>query len=1668
MPTSCAFDATLLERLPTVLAVPLHQFAAATEAEQRLHRLCDAAEVIGRFCTVLGVAEARLPGERHQLPERLVKVLGPTIQTPTFARWLSMARDLADFLSADRALPLALPELPRFIRDVLLKTAPPGNRYLDGSLLELRNTLAHGGAMSAAMADYLLRGDPTGLPRGLPSSVPAEADAEAEEVAAEAEPPLDTTRFAGWEAVLADVVKDLADLLDGSRLGSFDGEAARLLAGVEPSGEVVPLSADLRLALRELKLQGHVLLLRDGRWLDLWPLCDHGKARLSSLRGLLESESEAPLLYYRGEPQRLLYAAFGATPPVSERGDAVADFEALFRPTPRKETAPEIALDFTEELRRDSLQLVGRAAELKHVKEILGRTTSGVLWLSGTGGIGKSFLTARVAVNHGNDLTRWCCIPWRFRVSDTDRSNPNTFLRHAITRLARWPVLGRGDVRPDLDSNKLPAQLDELLRAGGQLQPAGKDQKPPRVLFVLDGLDEAARLSPDLLEWPFRFAYPNVVWLCSGRPDRATDKAFAAERCTHLFPGGLPAMSTGDVRALLYQELGEQKYELLGLDRRDAAGNLTNALVEAIVAKSEGLPLYVRFLVEDLLTGHFELTGRLKSKLPQGLSAYYEDLLERSGIDDVQGMLPNLLGAVVWAQGPVAEELLFELLRRLDQVSPREEERLRADIRQGLQRVASMVRLAALPEGGLGYEPYHTTFRDHFRGSTARLGRTNNRAREAFVRLTKDWRNVREAAARRYVFRHGPQHLLDEHCDDDLYALARDEAVLRAQVEELPGEPEAPLRTLQAALTAAGRRDDAAGMAEFLLRHAQQTHALRNESPLTALRHGNLDRALRLADLAAPERALAYHLLLAWKLCESGRTEAARYVLDQLTRRQLPRLNEHFSETVAAILAPISKFCPAAVMELASRLLGDSGSVQLVALLLSQGLLALARSLMGLIPEVDKRANVLGEIAVAQANAGETEAAHLSLDQALQAAQSLIAPDKQVAALAGIAAAQARAGQVEEGLRTARAIGGPDSQARALVPIAELQAKAGNVEAALQTARAINDPKSQARALARIAIIQAQVGKTEAALQTTGAINDPGWRDEALTAVAAAQARAGQVEVALQTARSLDRYYQARALKAIAMVQAEAGLAEAALQTASAIDLLSQWPGALGAIAAALARAGQAETAKVTLEQALQNTDAINDSYFRVEALVAIAAAHAQAGLAQATLPTAGAIGENDFYRLWEALQPIAVEQVRAGEAEAARLTFAQILQAGNSCDDFSFRARALQAIAVRQARTGQAEAAHLSFEGAVQAAGAINDSRSRTRLLAEIAEEQAQAGLEEAARRTFERAHQEADAIHPHDRPEALGNIAAAQVRAGHGETARLTFEQAIEEARVCYDSERRASTVLGIMAAAQAQAGQAEAARRTFEQAVQTAHAIENSFTRGEALASIAQAQAWAGQAEAALQVTCGINSSSLQPWALRSVVAGLASAGQVEAALQAAGAIDGAFWRAEALRAVAHAQAQGGQVESALRTARAIDERDGRIRALQAIAASCLDTDQVEAARSILNELLAGATGGTSEAERASVLQMIACTQVKAHQSEQAIATARLILVDREEHLPAIVERFLQANDRTAFKELLISCAAHRQSAWAVCGMLAGAYPEQANAIVEVAVLFGRARG
>src|SRR5438477_457539 len=49
-----------LDRLPSLLAIPLHELAVEPHPVLQLHRLCDAVEILTRFCTVVALGEWRV------------------------------------------------------------------------------------------------------------------------------------------------------------------------------------------------------------------------------------------------------------------------------------------------------------------------------------------------------------------------------------------------------------------------------------------------------------------------------------------------------------------------------------------------------------------------------------------------------------------------------------------------------------------------------------------------------------------------------------------------------------------------------------------------------------------------------------------------------------------------------------------------------------------------------------------------------------------------------------------------------------------------------------------------------------------------------------------------------------------------------------------------------------------------------------------------------------------------------------------------------------------------------------------------------------------------------------------------------------------------------------------------------------------------------------------------------------------------------------------------------------------------------------------------------------------------------------------------------------------------------------------------------------------------
>jgi hypothetical protein len=139
------------------------------------------------------------------------------------------------------------------------------------------------------------------------------------------------------------------------------------------------------------------------------------------------------------------------------------------------------------------------------------------------------------------------------------------------------------------------------------------------------------------------------------------------------------------------------------------------------------------------------------------------------------------------------------------------------------------------------------------------------------------------------TLRHYAENLREAKRWNELFSLARDEEFRRTQTDSFPDDPDLALQTVQAALSGAAATDNAKAMAEFLLLHARCLMAITRESPLSALRGGNLQRAWALADLHDTERCCLWYLLVAWELSDQGKLEEARATVGRLLSKQVPR-----------------------------------------------------------------------------------------------------------------------------------------------------------------------------------------------------------------------------------------------------------------------------------------------------------------------------------------------------------------------------------------------------------------------------------------------------------------------------------------------------------------------------------------------------------------------------------------------------------------------------------------------------------------------------------------------------------------------------------------------------------------------------------------------------------
>lgn len=496
-----------------------------------------------------------------------------------------------------------------------------------------------------------------------------------------------------------------------------------------------------------------------------------------------------------------------------------------------------------------------------------------------------------------------------------------------------------------------------------------------------------------------------------------------------------------------------------------------------------------------------------------------------------------------------------------------------------------------------------------------------------------------------------------------------------------------------------------------------------------------------------------------------------------------------------------------------------------------------------------EQSRALGAVAGAQARGGFGEEARATFARALTSMEETEAEESRRGALGALAEVQAHRGDSRGALKTAEAVGTSGDCVTALVRVARSGATAGlrgdareALDAALEVARGVGVGTMRVEALAAIARTQVEIGEPakgrdilEEALRIATRVEEPQESYDALWAVAEAQACVGDPAAFRTACKTCDSPYgfpPKERFATIARLLREASPQSAVFRRAMGLieeagKEAFQSP-ALEAIVDALAEGSTPEVMRPLLRKARARARRMVEKHTRAGVLAAIAKV-----------------------------------QVRIGERDAARKTFAEALAETQQEADCLLKHHVLREIGLAQAQAGD-------WEGAVETARHIQEDIFRDALLFNIFEAQAAAEGWQAALR------------------------GASEIRD------RVLREQLA----VC-------------IAAAQARNGDFSEACRTVEQ-------IEGETSREAALIAVARASAEAGNWRQAVQLPIRHITIIVGGSVLGDIAHILVQKGQLQDALACVEELPHESERVKVLAAIAVAQAKAGECRAAIRTA------------------------------------------------------------------------------------------------------------------------------------------------
>ncbi|WP_086669012.1 hypothetical protein [Lentzea kentuckyensis] len=531
--------------------------------------------------------------------------------------------------------------------------------------------------------------------------------------------------------------------------------------------------------------------------------------------------------------------------------------------------------------------LVGRAAACAELDAYVAIDATGPLVLRAPAGFGKTTLLASwIRRRHTTETT----IASHFFATDRDLTSVDDAYRHLLRQISA----GVPTVAADL------ALGGELLHdAVYKVLKAWPSRSAGRLVVVVDALDEARQV-PAAPMFPLPLP-ERVSVILSTRAGTESDWLVPSlDAWTQLGTAlELEPLDRDGLRAWL---------SLVGDGR--LAELATDAVAGRLAAVTAGFPLFVRFLLDDLVSvaangGDPADVSRAMTRyagnaeppadhaVPSGFARYVRDQFVRLARTGVPPAVQSMFALVAVSPGPLPEPLIqartelsaFDL----------------ANLPWSVMRWFSMRIIA----GENVYSAAHPLLAREFR---LILGAQAAEAQNFLLRVCVNWREDTTGWALRWF----ADLLVTAGRGAELLDLARDDAFQQAQLAAYPDEPDLALAASKAAIRHAAAERNVVAVAEAVLRHARDVEALKyDRTPLEALRAGSLAEATRRAALFDPERVPLWTLLLAWELADTGHRQQSRDLFASLRIADLPtNLGGWLARTAMICAVPVATLSP--------------------------------------------------------------------------------------------------------------------------------------------------------------------------------------------------------------------------------------------------------------------------------------------------------------------------------------------------------------------------------------------------------------------------------------------------------------------------------------------------------------------------------------------------------------------------------------------------------------------------------------------------------------------------------------------------------------------------------------------------------------------------------------